>query len=81
MGNLISLVLKAFKSFNETLGIYLFFSFFVSWAAPVAYESSQAWDQIGAAAAGLCHNHSNAISEPHLQPTSQLMATPDPLTD
>ena len=33
---------------------------------------------IGATAAGLCHGHSNAGSEPHMWPTSQLTATPDP---
>ena len=32
----------------------------------VAYGSSQARSQIGATAAGLCHSHSNARSEPHL---------------
>ena len=31
--------------------------------------------QIGAVATDLCHSHSNARSEPHLQPTLQLMAT------
>ena len=41
----------------------LFFVFFR--AKPVAYRSSQARDRIRAAA-GLCHNHSNATSEPHL---------------
>ena len=30
------------------------------------------------AAASLHHSHSNAGSEPHLQPTPQLMAVPDP---
>ena len=42
------------------------------YAAPVAYGSSQ--DR------GLCHSHSNEGSKPRLQPTLQLMATPDPLT-
>ena len=27
---------------------------------------------------GLCHSHSNTKSEPHLQPTLPLAATPDP---
>ena len=31
-----------------------------------------------ATAAGLHHSHSNSGSKPHLQPTSQLTATPDP---
>ena len=30
----------------------------------------------GAVATGLHHSHSNTRSEPHLQPTPQLMATP-----
>ena len=47
-------------------------------AAPAAYGGFQARGQIGAPAAGLHHSHSNAGSEPHLQPTSQLMAPPDP---
>ena len=45
---------------------------------PVTYGSSQARDRIGATAAGLHHRHSNARSEPHLRPTPQLTATPDP---
>ena len=61
---------------------YLFFFFFfclfaISWATPVAYGGSQARGPIGAVAASLCQSHSNAGSEPHLQPTPQLMATPD----
>ena len=58
---------------------YLFIYFFaISWAAPAAYGSSQARGRIGAEAASLYHTHSNARSEPHLCPTLQLMATPDP---
>ena len=48
------------------------------WALPAPYESSQARGQIGATAASLHHSHSNTRSEPHLQPTPQLKATPDP---
>ena len=48
----------------------------ISWAAPAAYGGSQARGLIGAVAAGL--HHSNAGSEPRLQPTPQLTATPDP---
>ena len=33
---------------------------------------------IGAVVAGLHHSHSNARSKPHLRPTPQLMAMPDP---
>jgi len=47
-------------------------------AEPAAYGSFQARDQIGAAAAGLCHRHSNTGSEPHLQPTLHLVAMLDP---
>ena len=49
----------------------------ISWAAPAAYGGSQARGPIGAVATGLRQRHSNAGSEPHLQPTPQLTATPD----
>ena len=45
---------------------------------PVAYGGSQARGRIGAVATDLCQGHSNAGSEPHLQPTPQLTAMPDP---
>uniref|UniRef100_A0A8D1AQZ7 Transmembrane protein 230 n=1 Tax=Sus scrofa TaxID=9823 RepID=A0A8D1AQZ7_PIG len=35
------------------------------------------WGRIGAVATGLHQSHSNAGSEPRLQPTPQLTATPD----
>ena len=58
---------------------FFFFGLFVfSRAAPMAHGSSQARGLFGAVAIGLCHSHSNAGSELHLQPTPQLMATPDP---
>ena len=68
--------------------LLLFFFFFVfclfvvvvvaiSWAAPAAYGGSQARGRIGAIATGLRQSHSNAGSEPRLQPTPQLTATPD----
>ena len=49
-------------------------------AAPMAYGGFQARGLIGAVAvaAGLRHSHSNARSKPHLWPTPQLMAMPDP---
>ena len=47
-------------------------------ATPVAYGLSQARGPIRATAAGLRHSHSNAISEPCLQPTPELTAIPDP---
>jgi len=59
----------------------LFFVFVVvvavSWATPMAYGDSQARGRIGAVATSLHQSHSNAGSEPRLQPTPQLTATPD----
>ena len=63
---------------NLAIHIKKFF-FFVFW--PLLGRSRSIWRfprLIGAAAARLCQSHSNAGSEPHLQPTPQLMATPDP---
>ena len=62
----------------EFLIIFNFFVFFFSRAAPEAYGGSQTGGPIGAVAAGLHHSHSNVGSEPHLRPTPQLTATPDP---
>ena len=44
---------------------------------PVAHGGSQARGPIGAVAGGLRQSHSNSGSELHLQPTPQLMATPN----
>ena len=52
--------------------------FAFSRAAPVAYGGSQTMGLIGAVAASLRQSHSNMGSEPSLQPTPQLTATPDP---
>ena len=49
----------------------------ISWAAPAAYGGSQARGPTGAIATGLRQSHSNSGSEPRLQPTPQLTATPD----
>ena len=57
---------------------FFFFVFCLFMAAPMAYEVSQVRGRIGAVAAGLCHSHSHAGSEPCLNYTSQLMVTPDP---
>ena len=54
------------------------FFFFLFRATPLAYGSSQTRGRTGATAAGHSHSHSNMESELHLQPTLQLMATPDP---
>ena len=56
---------------------FLFCLFAISWAAVAAYGDSQASGRIGAVATGLHQSHSNAGSEPRLQPTPQLMATLD----
>ena len=57
-----------------------FFFFFLFMVAPAAYGSSQAMGGIRAADASLYHSHSNAGtgSEPHLWPTLQAGAMPDP---
>ena len=57
---------------------FFFFFFWTFRATPVVYGSSQARGPIGSIAAGLCHSHSNVGSQPHLQPTPQLKAMPDP---
>ena len=60
----------------QYLGIFVSYFFFVPLrAAPAAYGCCQAMGLIGAEASSLCQSHSNARSEPHLQPTPQLMAT------
>jgi len=58
--------------------IFLFKFFFFFRAVPSVYGNSQARGRIGATTTGLCHSHSNAGSEPCLQTTPQLTATPDP---
>ena len=63
--------------FSESL-CFCFCLFAISWAAPSAYGGSQARGRIGAVATGLRHSHSHVGSEPRLQPTPQLTATPDP---
>ena len=55
---------------------FFFFFFFLFRAAPKAYRSSQARDQIIATTVSL--HHSYLRSKPCLWPTPQLMAAPDP---
>ena len=66
-------------SYYTSLSEIFFFSFFfcIFSAAAMACGSSQVRGQIAAAAAGLCHSHSNARSQLPLQPMLQLAATPD----
>ena len=59
-------------------GLFVLVVVAISWAAPAAYGGSQARGRIGAVATSLRQSHSNAGSESHLQPTPQIMATPDP---
>ena len=57
---------KGEKKLNEQWVLLFGFVFLVFWffrAVPMAYGSSQATDQIGAAAASLHHSRSNAGSE------------------
>ena len=62
-----------------TIHLFFFFCLFaISWAIPTACGGSQARGQIGDVAANLHQSHSKARSEPRLQPTPQLMGTPDP---
>ena len=58
--------------------VFNFFDICLFRATPAAHGGSQARGLIRAIAAGLHHSHSNARSKPRLQPTPQLMATPDP---
>ena len=55
--------------------IFIFIFFMV---APAAYGSSGARDWIRAAAASLCHSHSNAGSEMRLRPTPLFTSMLDP---
>ena len=54
------------------------FFYFLFTATAAAYASFQARGWIGAVAASLHHCHGSARSKPHLQPTAQLVAMPDP---
>ena len=61
------------------IGGYLVFCLFVLLfgAPPAAHGGFQAGGLIGATAAGPHHSHSDAGSEPRLQPTPQLIAMRD----
>ena len=61
--------------------LFFFVVVFVFFRATLeAYGGSQARGPIRAVAADLHQSHSNTRSKPHLRPTPQLKATPDPLT-
>ena len=64
--------------FTDNLLLVCVGVFAIFGAAPMAYGGCQARGPIRAVAAGLHQSHSNAGSEPHLRPTPQLTAKPDP---
>ena len=70
------LTLRACMMWFHLCGVLFFRAFYR--AAPTAYGGSQARGPIGAIAAGLCHSHSNVVSEPGLRSTPQLMEMLDP---
>ena len=56
-----------FPKVTPKLKMHFFFFFFVFFrASPMAYGSSQARGQIGAASGGQCYSYSNLASEPCL---------------
>ena len=68
--------LKATRAiYLQVLYIKILFFFFSLFRA---YGGSQARGPIGVAAADLYHSQSNTRFKPHLRPTPQLTATPDP---
>ena len=56
----------------------VFFCLFFPFLGQLPHGGSQARGRIGAVEASLRQSHSNAGSEPHLQPTPQLTAMLDP---
>ena len=68
----------SYSRFLFSFFFFLSFFFLLFRAALVAYGVSKARGEIGAIAARHSHSHSNTGSKLHLQPTPQLMATPDP---
>ena len=71
------LQLKKERQVGSICKWFFFWLFLFLWATPAAYGGSQARGPIGAVPTSLCQSHSNAGSEPRLQPTPQLTATPD----
>ena len=78
--NIVTSVCMYIYSLSKDYYYYYYYCFAFCRAAPAAYGSSENRGWIWATAAGLYHSHSHARSKPHLQPTSQLMTTPDNLT-
>ena len=66
---------------SQSVPFFFFFGFWLfafSRASPMQYRGSQTRGLIGSIITGLCQRHRNTWSKPHLQPTPQLTATPDP---
>ena len=72
MKNRISVLSEPLPSLDD---LFLFFWFVFFRARPAACGSSQARGRIRAAAASLCHSHSNPGFELHLRLTPKLIAT------
>ena len=62
----------------KRITVFLFVGFLLFMATPAAYGGSQARGLIRAAAAGLCHSHSNIRYGLLLRSAPQLTAMPDP---
>ena len=82
-GSQLGRVGHCFQAFSASKGRKIHFLFFLflfvfSRATPATYGGSQAKGLIGPVPTGLRQSHSSAGSEPHLRPTPQLRATPDP---
>ena len=75
---LLCLLTDTAEGFSRHNQIRYRYFFFLSTATPAEYGSSWATGWIGAAVASPHHSHSNTKSEPHLRPTPQLVAMPDP---
>ena len=72
--HVLAIVNSAAVNIEVHVSFFVLFCFLLFRAAPAAYGSSQSRGFIGATAASLYHSHSNMGSEPHPQPTPQLMA-------
>ena len=71
-------VFPYFWTIEQINTVIFFFGLFVFFrATPATYGGSQGRGWIRAIATGLHQSHSNTGSEPRLQPTPQLTATPD----
>lgn len=69
---------RSFYLFYFYFLVFYFFFFLAFQVTPAAYGGSQPRGLIRAVAASLCHSHSNARSELHLQTAPQLTAMLDP---